>query len=356
MRRLVFCAVVVAVFCCASAAGFSFGMRQPVSHTDPFAQTSTPERDAALARVDAALANSDVKDATVVVGSGDRDAVVFVKGSGGNDVVYEADSAQKWILATMLLRDARRRGVTLEQPASTWPGAPSWATGEKGECTLRELLSFTSGFEDPPACASIAAGSWARCAPKLTSSKLTTPRRYRYGTHHMMVALDGLSAGDHDAHPSDTLLHRFQQETKLLPTAKHDSDKPLSLLITPRDYAGFLRALSTHQLLTADEEQAMYADQIGDKAIALSPADRAEAHGRITGTWHYGLGNWMQCEKGQPCGAHHHSAGARGFYPFFDVDTGVYGVIAHNAGLGDWDKSHALYDAIRADLPLITQR
>ena len=259
----------------------------------------------------------------------------------------------------MLLRDARRRGVTLEQAASTWPAHPSWAVGEKGKSTLREFLSFTSGFEDPPPCASIAAGSWARCAPKLTSSKLTTPRRYRYGTHHMMVALDGLSAADNDAHPSASLLKRFQDETKLLSSTKHDSDKPLSLMITPGDYAAFLRALSTHQLLTKGEEAAMYADQIGDKEIAISPAQRAEEHGRITGTWHYGLGNWLQCEKGQPCGTHHHSAGARGFYPFIDlgidVDSGVYGVVAHNAGLGDWDVSHALYLAIKDELPLITR-
>lgn len=362
-RVAVVAIVVVACFCCVSAAAFSFGKPQTITRTDPFAQQSSKERDDALARAEAALAASAVKDATVVVGHvGVDEFVVFVKGKGGADVVYEADSSQKWIMATMLLREARRRGVTLEQPLSTWRTLPSgpygpkpaWVTDEVGQSTLRDFLSFTSGFEDPPACAAIAAGSWKRCLPKLTTSKLTTPRRYFYGTHHFMVALAGLSANDGDDHPSATLMKRFQTETKLLSSTKYDSDKPLSLLITPRDYMGFLRALTTHQLLTADEEAAMLKDQIGDKEIAMSPAKRAEEHGRISGTWHYGLGNWLQCEPGQECGKHHHSAGARGFYPFFDVDTGFYGVVAWNGRVGQWDASHAVYEALKPDLPLLT--
>lgn len=364
-------AVVAAVACVALCAAFSFGRRAPqdVVRSDPHRQSSTPARDAALARVEAALAASDLTDATVVVGSGDVDPVVFAKGKGGADVVYEADSAQKWILATLLLRDARRRGVTLDQPLSTWPSIQqgqqaqvAWATqGEKASLTLRDFLSFTSGFEDPPVCASVARGTWQQCLPKLTSSKLTTPRRFWYGTHHMMVALAGLSAADDDAHPSDTLLRRFQTETKLLPTTKHDSDKPLSLLTTPGEYAAFLRALTRHELLTTAEETAMMDDQVGDRPIGMSPAQRA----RIAGTWHYGLGNWLRCDgagaaagdKGPapPCGPHHHSAGARGFYPFVDTDTGVYGVIAWNRRPGDWDKSHALYLAVSADLVLVTR-
>jgi CubicO group peptidase (beta-lactamase class C family) len=335
---------------------FSFAVHakrapQRITRTDPRAAASSPERTAALARIEAALAAADVEDATVVVGRGDVDPVVFVKGAGGVDVVYFADSAQKWILATLLLRDARARGVTLTQPLSTWPNAPAWAkTPPLADSTLRDFLSFTSGLEDPPACAQIPAGSFARCLNKLASSKVTTPRRYFYGTHHMMLALGALSAGDVDDNKPEALLQRFRTETGLLRTAKHDGDKPLKLTITPGDYAAFLRALSTHKLLSADDEAAMFADQVGDRAIARSPSAKRKGE-----RWHYGLGNWVECPVEKPCSPHHHSAGARGFYPFIDVDDGDYGVIAHNAGVGDWSHAHDLYLAIRSDIDLVVR-
>jgi hypothetical protein len=330
---------------------------QAVVRDDPSANDSSAERDAALDRVEAALAASAVRDATVVVGRGDGPVVVFVKGAGGVARDYHADSAQKWILATLLLRDARRRGVGLEQPLSTWPSAPARARGDVGATTQRGLLSFTAGFEDPPLCARFAVGKdFAHCLPLLVSSPVTTPRRYFYGTHQMMIALGALSAGDGDADPTAALLQRFRDETGLLATAHHEGDKPLALTITPGEYAAFLQQLSTHRLLTPDDEAAMLANQVGDREIAMSPADEAVAAGDVSGRWRYGLGNWIRCDEGQGCDSAHHSAGARGFYPFVDVDSGVFGVIAHNARVGAWTDSHALFEAIRADLDLIAKR
>ena len=122
---------------------------------------------------------------------------------------------------------------------------------------------------------------------------------------------------------------------------------------TAGEYAGFLQALSLHRLLTADEEAAMFKDQVGDRAIAMSPADRAVKKGTTTGRWRYGLGNWVECNVGQPCSQHHHSAGARGFYPWLDLDDGSFGVVAHNARVGDWTIAHALYLKIHDDLRIV---
>jgi hypothetical protein len=327
---------------------------QTVARVDPQASTSSAARTAALAHIEQVLSDSSLRDATVVLGRGSGDVVVFSKGAGGSDVVYNADSAQKWLLATLLLREARKRHITLEQPMSTWPAAPTWATGAVGEITLREMLSFTSGFEDPPACAKFSQGKgFDECLIELVQSPLHLPRRYFYGTHHMMVALGALFAGEAPVDETGALVARFREETGLLKTAQHNSDKPLMLTITPMDYAAFLRALMAGQLLTPDEMTAMFADQIGDKDTAHSPADAAIGRGDLQGRWRYGLGNWFRCDVGVPCDTEHHSAGSRGFYPFVDLKDGTFGVVAHVARFGDWSESHRVFEAIRKDIDIV---
>lgn len=356
MRR-VLSFVLVAGVACTALPGCHRRAHAPVQtvvRVDPRAANSSAERTAALAHIEQVLAASPVVDATVVLGRGTGDVVVFSKGAGGADVVYNADSAQKWLLATLLLREARKRHITLEQPLSTWPSAPAWATGAVGDITLRDLLSFTSGFEDPPVCAKLAHGkSFDDCLLDLVKSPLHLPRRYFYGTHHMMVALGALFAGEAPVDETKELLARFREETGLLKTAQHNSDKPLTLTITPMDYAAFLRALMANQLLTPEEMTAMFADQIGDKDIAHSPAEGAVRRGDLQGRWRYGLGNWFRCDTGVACDTEHHSAGSRGFYPFVDLKDGTFGVVAHVAGLGDWSESHALFEAIRTDIDLV---
>jgi hypothetical protein len=347
--------VVVAVLACTSLTGcHRRAHAQAVVRVDPAAANSSAARTAALARIEAVLAASPLVDATVVLGRGSGDVVVFSKGAGGANVVYKADSAQKWLLATLLLREARKRHITLEQPLSTWPSAPAWATGAVGDITLRDLLSFTSGFENPPLCAKLAEGKgFDDCLLDLVHSPLHLPRRYFYGTHHMMVALGALFASEAPVDETKALLERFREETRLLKTAQHNSDKPLTLTITPMDYAAFLRALMAGQLLTPDEMTAMFADQIGDKDVAQSPADAAIGRGDLQGRWRYGLGNWFRCDVGVPCDSEHHSAGSRGFYPFVDLKDGSFGVVAHVARFGDWSESHRLFEAIRNDIDLV---
>ena len=53
----------------------------------------------------------------------------------------------EWLLATMLLREARAREVPLTAPMSTWPQAPSWATGEVADITLRDLQAVAASFK-----------------------------------------------------------------------------------------------------------------------------------------------------------------------------------------------------------------
>jgi hypothetical protein len=169
----------------------------------------------------------------------------------------------------------------------------------------------------------------------------------------MMVALGALFTSEAPVDETKALLERFREETRLLKTAQHNSDKPLTLTITPMDYAAFLRALMAGQLLTPDEMTAMFADQIGDKDVAQSPADAAIGRGDLQGRWRYGLGNWFRCDVGVPCDSEHHSAGSRGFYPFVDLKDGSFGVVAHVARFGDWSESHRLFEAIRNDIDLV---
>jgi CubicO group peptidase (beta-lactamase class C family) len=194
-------------------------------------------RDAARARIAAAFAAAPIEDATLIVGRGTQPDLVLTKGTGGVDVAYDTDSAQKWLLATMLVREARAREVPLTAAMSTWPQAPSWVTGDVADITLRDLLSFTSGYESPPLCAQIAGGPrFDTCVVTLATSEVTVPRRCFYGAHHFMVAIAGLYAADAaagDVDETQAMLAKFQAETGLLASATYDGDKPLSLSLTP---------------------------------------------------------------------------------------------------------------------------
>jgi hypothetical protein len=165
-----------------------------------------------------------------------------------------------------------------------------------------------------------------------------------------MVALAGLYAPDAaagDVDETHAMLENFQAETGLLASATYDGDKPLSLSLTPGDYADFLRAMANNELLTVDETAQMEADQIGDRDIAQSPGDSFD-----DGRWRYGFGNWVQCELDEPaCRTLHHSASARGFFPWLERSNNTFGVIAHDTG-SPLD-SYTLYEAIAGDIAIV---
>lgn len=317
------------------------GCRGPQAVVEPPVPTANAEQQAAIDRIGAALEESPLYDATVLLARKGGEPLVFIKGAGGSDREYAADSGQKWVVASVLLSEAKKVDVTSETPLANFP-FPRGVTGERAAVTLGELLSFTAGFEDPPLCASLAGADFLTCTERILESELTTPKRYYYGTHHMMVAARGLTSDDETY---ADLFGRFKADTGLFPSGYNQSEElPLQFRTNAGEYLAFLQALLAGDVLDDDVVAEMLSDQVGDKDIAMSPADD------VGPGWKYGFGNWVHCEE--TCDTQHHSAGARGFYPWVDLGNDTLGVVAFNGRVGEWQLSHAFYEVIRDDIPL----
>ena len=332
-----------------SAALFASACQGPQNvDPGPSAGPASDEADEAAAAIEAALADSPLRDAVVWIGHADGTDRLWRKGDGHEDRLYFADSAQKWTVATVLLREVRALGLDSTAALRALPHASRFVghtDGAAGDTTVAQTLSFMAGFEDPPLCASVAAGDLHDCAGAIFDSGQTTPIRYHYGTHAMMVTASLLTDDDESY---ATLFQRFQDDTGLFGDAVYGSaEKPLRLETSATSYRAFLLALLDDDsgLLHVDDRAAMFEDHVGDAAISSSPASGMD------GEWRYGLGNWVRCDDGA-CGSQRHSAGARGFYPWIDLERRTYGLIVHNAAVGDWQESHALYEDIVDLIPV----
>lgn len=325
---------------------------QDIRREDPAASTSSSEREAALERIEAALVASPIKNAVVLMGRDQEAPVVITKGDGDKDRLYFADSGQKWVVATVLLRELRRLGLSPETPLADIPGAPAWArAGELGERQARHFLSFTSGMPAPPLCATLASGPLQDCAEKITAKGASSPA-YRYGTYHSIALLAALEASGGETWAE--VFARFQAETNLFPNASYGgTEKPLKLSTSAVDYAAFLRAILASSLLGPEDEAEMFKNHVGTLPIENSPAEGQD----LEGIWRYGFGNWVRCDDVDDpgrCASLRHSAGARGFYPWLDLEKRTYGVVAHNARVGDWIESHRLMESVSADVAVVT--
>ena len=315
---------------------------QEVDEPTPVADSS-PIQAEAWSRIRKAFEGSDLRNAVLMLGLETDAPRLLVKGAGDPSAIVHADSAQKWVVATVLLRAARAHGVGPDTPLSEFPFPPQGGDPARAAVTLREMLSFTGGWESPPRCASQPFGDFHTCGQSIYESEHSVPARFAYGTHHMMVAAHALTES---TETYADLLGTFQSETGLFPTASNqDTEKPLRFRTNADEYYAFLQAQLRGELLTEADWQAMITDQIGDRAIASSPASALEPG------WRYGYGNWLKCDP--DCGAQRHSAGSRGFYPWVNLEDRTVGLIVHNARSGDWIRSHALYETIEADIPVV---
>ena len=298
-------------------------------------------RQQAIARISDELEASPLFDAVLTVATLEGEPLVFTKGTTSTDNVYNADSAQKWVAATALLREARARGVDEDTPLLSYPN-PLALTGDAARVTLRQMLSSTAGWEAVPLCGRRQSGALRDCAQRIVDAAHTSPTRFYYGTHHMLPAAASLVDDDESF---TNIFARMQAETGLfLSSSYRSAEKPLAFRTTAAEYMAFLKALQAGDLLDDEVRTRMLTAQTLDVDVASSPADRVEQG------WRYGYGNWVHCDS--TCDTQHHSAGARGFYPWIDTDDDTRGVIAFNSGLGDWEQSHALYRAIRADIKI----
>ena len=288
----------------------------------------------------AAIDASELEDVTVLIGTADGVAFVHEKGTSQSDTVYALASASKWLSSVTALRLAEEGTLTLEdnpQDHLSWWTAD--AADPRSAITVEQLLSFTSGFGgdiDGVPCVEDGDSTLEACAQEIHDTLHTYEpgSTFHYGPAHLQVVAAMASAA------TSRRWHRlFRQQIGdplgMAPTtgfALPSLDNPRAAgggTGSAQDYASFLIALSSGQLLSAASLEVMAADHTGD-GVTLAGLPATAMDGR---SWHYGLGCWREC-----AGETHtadcekpgvlSSPGAFGFYPWWDQGRGLWGVVA----------------------------
>ena len=246
------------------------------------------------------------------------------------DTVVSIASASKWLSAATIMTLVNEGRLNLDDPVSEY--LPEF-TGKKGEITVRQLLSHTSGLPaDNPAISTYRI-TLREAAAQIAEIPLAADpgKEFRYGGVSMQVA------GAIAEIVSDKPWHDLFQERIAGPCEmKNTSYGRFGLNRNPRiaggasstmnDYRNFLtmilaggefkgkRVLSKEAIREMEKDQTRGAEQ---KSATLA---------RLTVGSKYGLGEWLdrKDEKGQ--GIEIGSPGAFGFRPWIDRQNNLVGV------------------------------
>lgn len=295
-------------------------------------------------------------DFTLLLQTEDGRSYTHSHGNAGPTVVYESASTSKLVTAVIILDLVDQGVLTLETKAHDL--LPFWT---ETTVTLRQLLSFTSGFYDEPGCLNVGAASFETCVQTIYANNAPTAPAagtvYQYSSSHLQVA--GLMAIKAKGAASWTqIVNDWKAKTGLFPSATYDLPSATNPRLaggmhwTATEYLGFLRALSAGQILTAATRTELFANQRGTATLRTSPA-----WNKVQEDWSYGLGNWLECPTaktlgGFDCGAGHRnsSPGAYGSYPFIDFDHHYVGILARMGELGKGFEGVLLFRTAAEDI------
>ena len=293
-------------------------------------------------------------DFTLLLEAGNGHRFIHSTGASSEYTVYESASTSKWVSAAIILDLVNQGVLNLEDHPQDyidfWPDS-----GNLGEIKLRHLLSFTSGLSNEPLCINARLFDFSNCVERILEQNADIPQpgaEYNYNSTHLQVAgLMAMRALDPSGGTQwSDIFADFQTNTHLFPTGAYD----LPSTGNPRlaggmhwnaiEYTEFLAALYRQNILTPTLIEAMSSDQIAGATIVKSPAD--EAMGL---DWHYGFGNWIECE-GVPfdCATpqKYSSPGAYGAYPFIDQEHGYFGILARQGRLGSQGEGYLIFKQV----------
>jgi CubicO group peptidase (beta-lactamase class C family) len=342
LKLLVFSAYIgTTLVACGDDGGATVESDAAVMHDGP---TCGADIEAAIAaKLTAGLAKPDVaasQDVTVLLETRAGRRFTFSHGASSPTTSYESASTSKLVTAAVIVDLIDQGKLTLDTKPSDL--IDFWTDNT---VTLRQLLSFTSGYNDEPLCINAAAGGFEACVEKIFTSNEpthTTPGTvYYYSGTHMQVA--GLMAMKATGATSwGAIFDAWKARTNLFPTATYDLPSASNPRLaggmhwTGEEYLAFLRALEHGTILSDANRTALLANQRGAATVGASPAFE-----QIHEDWAYGLGNWLECPTATQansynCGEGHRnsSAGAYGAYPFIDFDHDYFGIVAQQGPQG----------------------
>ena len=301
-----------------------------------------------------------VPDFTVLLETNAGRSFAHSHGASTATTVYESASTSKWVTAAVILDAVDRGMLALDTKANDL--LPYWA---ETTVTLRDLLSFTSGFHDEPLCINAPNASFATCVEAIytrnASNGIAAGSQFYYSSTHMQVA-GQMTITASQAASWTAVFDAFKARTGLFGSAAYDLPSATNPRLaggmhwTATDYQAFLRALVAGDVLSSASRAQLFANQRGAATVAYSPSLAATSIGE---DWSYGLGNWLECPDAKTansydCGEGHRnsSAGAYGAYPFIDFDHRYFGIVARQGGLGTFPEGLRLFRSIE---PLAVQ-
>ena len=314
-----------------------------------------PEPETLEEEIRLALDNIETnKDFTLMLESNSGHRFIHSTGASTEYTVYESASTSKWVSATVILDLVQQGMLTLEDHPQDyidfWPD-----TGNLSAIRLRHLLSFTSGLSNEPLCINAKLFDFSDCVERILEQNPTIPEpgsEYNYNSTHLQVAgLMAMRAVDPSGGTAwADIFASFQADTNLFPSGAYD----LPSQNNPRlaggmhwnalEYTDFLQALYHKTILTPALIDTKSSDQIADATIVKTPA--GEDRGL---DWHYGFGNWIECENVPfDCVSpgKFSSPGAYGAYPFIDREHGYFGILARQGILGSQAEGYRIFTEV----------
>lgn len=333
----------------------------------PEAPTTLPSTNSDLC-TDNELAQieSDIKNALAVydtdadfslkVVSQDNRVFEFNRGTATQSKMYESASSSKWVTATIILHymqsstnTSSAKPLTLDsKPQEFISNWPILATDSLYNMTLRDLMSFTSGFTEEANCLNSPTANFENCVITMAAANAgngySPGQTYFYSGVHLQVAgLMAIKARDFAKGLTTTTWQNIFSDFKAATGTFLNSSYDLPSATNPRlaggmhwignDYVDFLKRYSKGEIINPNLMSAQLSDQVGSAFVEASPARRGTGE-----EWHYGLGLWAECHSPTyNCGNNietFSSAGAYGAYPFYNVKHGFVGLVARQGGLG----------------------
>jgi CubicO group peptidase (beta-lactamase class C family) len=320
------------------------------------AQLASLEQQLATA-LDAAAQDPSITsepDVTLLLESENGHGFAHSHGSSSASSSYESASTSKLVSAVVILDLVEQGVLSLESKPHD---LISWWTGESA-MTLRDLLSFRSGFNDEPLCINVGGASYETCVQSIYDGNLAANiapgTQFYYASTHLQIA--GLMAMTATGKTWSQIFAAWQAKTGLFPTGVYDLPSSTNPRLaggmhwTGEEYLALLRGLYHGTLLTPALRTELFANQRDSATVENSPLISA-----YNEDWAYGLGNWLECPAAIgpntfDCGSGHRnsSPGAYGAYPFLDFDHDYIGMLARQGDLGTFREGLAVFRAVEA--------
>jgi len=268
--------------------------------------------------------NLSLKGSSLLLG--DKNTIIYENKTGNytKNTVIPIASATKWISAAVITSLVDAKILSFDDTAGKY--IPSFASEDKKNITLRQLLSHTSGLPGNADCLNNAAITLEQCVDEIAKLPLVSlpGKELNYGGASFQVA--GRMAEVAAQENWENVFNKhIKQPLEMNNTSFGNTKNPRiagGVTSTTEDYSHLLNMylncglFQNQQVISCSSVQQMKQNQTGDARINSTPQPDNRR---------YGIGQWLDVvEQGETVQSS--SQGAFGFSPWIDWKKGYYGV------------------------------